>query len=272
MARRRRVLDDICALHGDKPFELMERRHVTALRDGKLETPGAANNLVKAVSALFAWAIEVGEARTNPCQGIKRLKSGDGFHSWTLDEIAAFEARHPPGSTARRALAIFLFTGLRLSDAAILGRQHITDGWIRIRPKKTGKSSGVEVNLPILPELDAELSHVPAGQLTFLVTEYGKPFAIKGLGNKMRDWCDEAGLPQCSAHGLRKAGAAIAAENGATSDQLKAIFGWTTSQQADLYTRAAQRKKLAEVGAELLKRPEVKNTNVPPNVPLLSVT
>lgn len=36
------------------------------------------------------------------------------------------------------------------------------------------------------------------------------------IGNKMREWCDEAGLPQCSAHGLRKAGAAIAAERGAT--------------------------------------------------------
>jgi len=157
-----------------------------------------------------------------------------------------------------------MFTGLRLSDAAILGRQHLENGWIRIRPGKTRKSSGVEVNVPILPDLEVELAQVPAGQLTFLVTEYGKPFSDKGLGNKMRQWCDESGLFHCSAHGLRKAGASIAAENGATSDQLKAIFGWTTSQQADLYTRAARRKKLAGDGAKLLLPDRNENKEVPP--------
>ncbi|WP_204340655.1 integrase [Rhizobium leguminosarum] len=79
-----------------------------------------------------------------------------------------------------------------------------------------------------------------------------QPFSDKGLGNKMRQWCDKAGLLHCSAHGLGKAGASIAAENGATSDQLKATFGWTTRQQADLYTRAARRKKLAGDATKLL--------------------
>jgi len=264
ISRRRRLLEDICVKHGDKPFELLERKHVTAIRDTRIDSPGAANNIVKAISALYAWAIEVGEAKVNPCNGIKRLKSGEGWHTWTLDEIEQFEAKHPPGSTARRALAIFMFTGLRLSDAAILGRQHLENGWIRIRPGKTRKSSGVEVNVPILPDLEVELAQVPAGQLTFLVTEYGKPFSDKGLGNKMRQWCDESGLFHCSAHGLRKAGASIAAENGATSDQLKAIFGWTTSQQADLYTRAARRKKLAGDGAKLLLPDRNENKEVPP--------
>ncbi|WP_049736276.1 hypothetical protein [Rhizobium ecuadorense] len=131
---------------------------------------------MKAISALFAWAIEVAEAETNPFNGIKRVKSGDGFHTLTLEEIEQYQARHAPGSTARRAFAVFMFTGLRLSDAAILSRQHLNDGWIRIRPGKTRKSSGVEVNVPILPELAEELDRMPAGQLTFLVTEYGKPF------------------------------------------------------------------------------------------------
>lgn len=80
--------------------------------------------------------------------------------------------------------------------------------------------------------------------MTYMVTDYGKPFNVNGLGNKMRDWCDEAGLPHCSTHGLRKAGATMAAENGATDDELMAIFGWTTKQQTTLYTKSANRKKL----------------------------
>lgn len=206
MARRRAILEGICVKYGDQPFDRLERKHITTIRDTRIESPGAANNIVKSMSAMFAWAIEVGECKSNPCQGIKRLKSGDGWHAWTLAEIEQFEKRHPKGTMPRLALAIFMFTGLRLCDAAILGRQHIANDWIKIRPSKTSHSSGVIVEIPVLENLAAELANIPADRLTFLVTEYGKPFSDKGLGNKMRQWCDEAGLPHCSAHGLRKAG------------------------------------------------------------------
>ena len=82
---------------------------------------------------------------------------------------------------------------------------------------------------------------------------FGKPFSRAGFGNKFRQWCDEASLKHCTAHGLRKAGAVIAAENGATAHQLKAIFGWSTLKQAELYTRAAEQKRLAEDAMDLLQ-------------------
>lgn len=37
----------------------------------------------------------------------------------------------------------------------------------------------------------------------------------------------------------------IAADNGATEHQLMAIFGWESPKQAALYTRKANRRKLA---------------------------
>jgi hypothetical protein len=63
---------------------------------------------------------------------------------------------------------------------------------------------------------------------------------------------DEAGLPQCSAHGLRKAGATIAADGGATDRQLMAMFDWTTSSQANVYTAAANKKRLAREGSNIM--------------------
>jgi len=51
---------------------------------------------------------------------------------------------------------------------------------------------------------------------------------------------------------LRKAGATIAAENGATSQQLMAIFGWSSLSMAELYARAANQKRLAESAMHLL--------------------
>jgi len=72
------------------------------------------------------------------------------------------------------------------------------------------------------------------GHLAYLVTEFGKPFTANEFGNWFRKRCDEAGLPQCSAHGLRKAGATIAANTGATEHQLMAIYGWESPKQAAL--------------------------------------
>ncbi len=71
--------------------------------------------------------------------------------------------------------------------------------------------------------------------MTFSVTEFGKPFTVNWLGNEMHERCDQAGLPQCSTHGLHKADATIAVENGATDEELMAIFGWTTKAQTTLY-------------------------------------
>ncbi|MES5482099.1 integrase [Bradyrhizobium sp. INPA03-11B] len=75
------------------------------------------------------------------------------------------------------------------------------------------------------------------------MTDYGKPFTEAGLGNWFRDRCDEAGLPQCTAHGLKKAGATIAAETGATTRQLMAMFDWASPTTAEVHTRAAAAQK-----------------------------
>ena len=43
---------------------------------------------------------------SNPASDVKKYKaSGDGFHSWSEDEIARFEQRHPIGTRARLAFA-----------------------------------------------------------------------------------------------------------------------------------------------------------------------
>lgn len=268
LARRVRLLEEICESgkkrRGDLPYKMMERKHVLEIRDTIRDTAGAQNNVVKTVSAMFGWAISVGLADRNPAIGIEHLHSGDGFHAWTVDEVRQYEERHPQGSKARLALHLGLFTGLRLSDLATLGKQHIRDGWLYVRPGKTGKSSGVVVEIPVLAELQATIEATETGDMTFLITDLGRPFTVNGLGNKMRQWCDQAGLPQCSMHGLRKAGATIAADNGATDSQLMAIFGWTTKKQTTLYTKKADRKRLAGEAIRKLVPEQKTDETVPP--------
>ena len=98
----------------------------------------------------------------------------------------------------------------------------------------------------------------------YLVTEYGAAFTPPGFGGWFREQCDKAGLKHCSAHGLRKAGASIAAENGASAHQLMAIFGWLTLKEAERYTQAARRRRMARDGMGFLVRRE---TNDEQNFP-----
>ena len=75
---------------------------------------------------------------TNPAREVRRVSyASDGFHTWTVDEVRQFEARHPIGTKARLALALLLYLGVRRGDLVTLGRQHVKDGWLRMVPRKT---------------------------------------------------------------------------------------------------------------------------------------
>lgn len=141
------------------------------------------------------------------------------------------------------------------------GKQHVRGGWLRYVPKKTLYKRRDVSQKPWLPVLADIVSKSPCGSLTFLETSHGKPFTAAGFGNKMREWCDEAGLPQCAAHGLKKAGATLAAENGATASQLMAMFDWSTISQAKVYTDAADRKRLAGEAMGLINLDQIANSD-----------
>ena len=53
---RRGILEEICQRAGDFRYAMMETAHVAKLRDEKAALPHAANNRVKALRQLFAWA------------------------------------------------------------------------------------------------------------------------------------------------------------------------------------------------------------------------
>lgn len=129
-------------------------------------------------------------------------------------------------------------------------------GWLHFTEKKDANSRALSRRgktprskqraIPILPQLRASIDATATGLVTYLIHTYGKPYKGTSFGNSLRDWCNEAGLPQCSAHGLRKAGATIASHNGARTHQLMAVYGWETLRQAEVYTKAADRARLAK--------------------------
>ena len=96
------------------------------------------------------------------------------------------------------------------------------------------------LTIRVLPELQAALDAMPNNDvLTFLLTEYGRPFAsAAAFGNKFADWCDAAGLEpvDCDdgkvrdyrARGLRKAACKQLAHAGCTGPEIMAVSGHAT--------------------------------------------
>ena len=254
-AWRRRALDLICEKHADKPVALMSARHVRSLRNELKDKPGAANNRLKALKALFAWACEEDEADNYPTIGVKKIRyAKNGHHTWMPAEIEQFKERHPLGTKPRLALDLLRFTTGRREDVIRLGPQHASDGRVRFTQAKNEHRNPVEVDIPLHPDLKKSIEAAPSGHMTFLVTDWGKPYTPAGFGNAMRDWCDQANLRHCSAHGLRKSTPTQMAEKGATGHELMAVTGHQSLEQVDTYTQAAQKKKLADAAFEKWSR------------------
>jgi len=231
---RRGILEEICQRAGNFRYAMLETAHVAKLRDEKAAFPHAANNRVKALRQLFAWANspEYGYAKKNPARDVGNLRgtNPDGIRAWTEADAVRYEARHPVGTKARLAFDLLLYTGVRRSD----------------------------VVKPLRQSIDATTT----GHLVYLVTAFGKPHSAKAFGNWFKKRCREAGLEEVSAHGLRKLGAQRCAEAGATEHQLMALFGWANPQQAAVYTKKANRAKL-EAQAAVLLQAQTSNKSVP---------
>jgi integrase len=248
-ATYRNILERFREKYGALPVARLERKHIMAMMAGKSDTPGAGNSWLKRVRRLMRFAIDLGWITVDPTGGVRRYKMrGSGYHTWSEDEIGIFEKKHAPGTPARLAMALLLYTGQRRSDVVRMGRQHVRAGFLSIRQQKTG----TVVEIPIHRELQAVLDMVPNDEvMTFLRTSYGNAFTPAGFGNWFHDRCKEAKLPEaCSSHGLRKAAARRLAEAGCTEHEIMAITGHESVREVSVYTRAANRKRLATSAME----------------------
>jgi integrase len=238
----------MCIHVGSEKYKNFSPRFLKKIRDKYADRPGTSDNVVKAFRAVFTYAEEYDLIKTNPSASLKKIKRPTKhFHTWTIEEIKQFQATHPVGTKERLALALYLYTGQRRSDIHRIGPQHIRNGWLHLTQfKGRNTDNPTEVDIPVLPALQEVLDNTEIGNTSFIESSLGKPYTVESFGNFFRDACNKAGLPHCSGHGLRSAGASLAAENGATAKQMMAIFGWSDMKHAEQYAREARRKKLAE--------------------------
>jgi integrase len=274
---RRTMLEKLAEEKGGVDIEDINRASIQASVNARRSTPHMGNVWLATVSNVFDWATRecqldplTGELQpileANPCDGVKRLASPrpddpdeeTGHPTWSDEDLARFEAAYPLKTRERLVYAVLLYTGLRVGDAARLGRQHVQrDGAIKIRTEKTG----AEVNIDIVPPLKRALDAGPHGRpevLNFLTSARGRTWDKNYLGWWFGERCRTIGLDR-SAHGLRKASACMYADAGKSEPQLMALFGWKDPTIAHYYVAKANRKKMARDAQRSMNWEEIEN-------------
>lgn len=251
--QRENFFGHVLAKAGDEQFAAIKKSDIEAGMVDRRETPSQVRNFLDTMRGMFEWAAASGIAKVDPTAGVKypARKKTEGFKPWTMADVAKFEAKWPEGSRQRVWLHVLLYTGVRRGDAVTIGKQHVRDGLLVFITEKGRDRRRIEVARPIEPELAATLAKGPCADLHFICGERGQPLTKETFGNDFKEACILAGIPDKSAHGLRKLSAILWAERGATINQLMALFGWLTPSMAAFYTEQANRKRLALSAAEL---------------------
>jgi enterobacteria phage integrase len=223
---------------------LTRERIVKTLMTPMANKPGAALSLLKMFRVLVQFAMTLDDNNPlhlthDPSQGIERPKTNE-IRSWTEDELATFEAYWPIGTKQRTAFALMLYVGSARVDTHKLTWRQIDSRTVEYTRNKTN----VDVTLKVHGALKAALAATPRTHVVIITTEFGQPFTVNGFSRFMRDAIRKAGLPLgCQPHGLRKSLGRRLAEIGATTHEIMAVLGHRTLEEAERYTRDADRKR-----------------------------
>lgn len=269
LAKRQAVLEAFRAKHGHRlvagaRFEKLDK-YIAEIATGWLDDKGrrhggafAAETARKQIRGMFKYATKLEWRGDNPMDHVDyRPKKTIGFHSWTEAEIAQYQAHYPLGTKQRLALELMLWTGKRRGDATRLGPQHVVGEDLAGRDAKTGKAW----ILPIAPQLREAIDSMPKGQhLCFIMSERGRAYSAASFGNQFRRWCDDAGLPNCSAHGLRKAISRRMAEENVGNAGIKSVTLHSRDEEVSLYVAAVDQKRLAKQAISLISARQLSST------------
>jgi integrase len=140
---------------------------------------------MQVLSRVISHAVDpLGKLANNPCEGIKRLYSGDRSEIiWTEADIAQLKGGSPGSPCPEQvshAVDLAAHTGLRLGDLLRLSWSHVGEDAIII---PSSKSSGRrEALIPLYDDLRDVLARIPRHSTTILTNHHRRPWKPNGFG------------------------------------------------------------------------------------------
>lgn len=232
----RRQLKIAKAGFGNQAAETVRPSLIRGVVDGLSDTPGAANNFLRAMRALSSWGVSRDYFAMSITEGVEPFESEGGHKPWTDEQIAAAH-EHLTGYV-RRGIMLALYTGQRGSDIVRMGWTDLDDGGFRIKQQKTGR----EVWCPVMEELAAEMATWEKAPGPFVRQESGKPFTRKLFSKHFDEVRGE--IPELAGttiHGLRSTAVVRLRRAGLTTAQIQDVIGMSMAM-IERYSRYADKK------------------------------
>ena len=226
-----------------------QRKHIMAIRDKLAGKPGIANSFVRAVGAMFAWAMQRGIREDyNPAAGIKSLALKERG-PW--DEADLRRAEAGLSGPMLTAFMLGLYTGQRRGDVLRLTWAAYDGQGFDLRQQKTGKALWV----PAVPPLQAYLAALPRTGIHIVCQTNGRPYSTGGFDGSWRLAVARCGVPRGLFHGLRHSAATRLAEAGCSEHEIAAITGHSLAM-VRVYTQRARQRAMAEAAVAKLFAPD----------------
>jgi integrase len=242
----RSILDKLRHAHGHRlarDLQLPKARKL--IEDIGISHPAMANLTRAVFRRLMEYGIALGLRHDNPFDKVPTYRLGT-HHTWTDNEIEAYEKRWLLGTRERLALALLLYTGQRVGDAVRMRRSDIKNGMIHVLQQKTAKDEDDYLLIPIHPALQRAMRAWRTDSMYVLTDAKGRPITRQSLTRLIRVAASAAGLPsQCVAHGLRKAALRRLAEHGSTTKEIAAVSGHRSLKEIERYTQRADQARLS---------------------------
>ncbi|WJR67646.1 integrase [Neorhizobium sp. CSC1952] len=235
--------------------------HVQAILNGLADKPGAANNFLSTMRSFSKWARLNEHIEVNLTEGLTPRKTRSGHKPWNPTQIDV--AKSKLKGVVRRGVILYLYTGMRGSDAVRVGPQHIDEGGFDLTTQKKGR----DIYCPILPELEEEMrtwDMVAPGP--FLKQEEGraagKPYTRKLFSKHFAEQRDQ--IPELAGvtlHGLRCTAVIRLRRAGLSIGQIGDIVGMSMAT-IERYCRFVDRKASGKAALAALKKAEGKAPTV----------
>lgn len=222
-----------------------------------ITSPSVANQTLRAVSAIFSWAIkeQVGGVLTNPCSHVIGTETKSRERVLSQQEVPQFWQAFEASELRGVALKVLLLTGQRPGEICHMRWEHIVDGWWELPGQPVpalgwpGTKNG-ESHRVWLPKVAREL--IGQGTVGFVfASKRGGP--IRGLDLLMRAICTGLKVEKATPHDLRRTHGTAITRLGFGKDAMNRIQNHKEGGIASVYDRhqyADENKRIMEAVAQ----------------------
>ena len=219
-----------------------------ALRNREGISKRSQARLLSALRAFFAWCVEEGDIRENPCDRIESPKLGTYLPAvLSVEEVTAIlesvDTGSPGGLRDRAILEVLYGCGLRVSEATGLriSRVNLEEGFVdiigkgdkqRLVPLGEMAADAIRAYLPVRPDPADRASE----DILFL-SRRGKPLSRVWVFNLVKKQAMAAGIrKEISPHTFRHSFATHLVERGADLRIVQEMLGHESILTTEIYT------------------------------------